>query len=232
MAGRARGGKRAAGPLPHGRGDGAGRSPCKAVCKPQQPALAQLLLVFRGWISQGHPLSTSSPGHLQSGEHAGFKHLLSLHAFAVTDVELCMPPKDPFKFVRSLAPYLKVAGEVLSMPRPPQSCPAPGLGSAHHWTAVSFVPQALECCCCMVGKFCPIASELAAQTGVSRMPSHRPCVLPRPDLLQRSRASQRQPSGAVPSRCCVCCPFWMRCSASSGTARPPRWTSCSPTCTS
>lgn len=44
----------------------------------------------------------------QAGEHAGFKHLLSLHAFVVTDVELCMPPKDPFKFVRSLAPYLKV----------------------------------------------------------------------------------------------------------------------------
>ncbi|PRW45458.1 nipped-B isoform X2 [Chlorella sorokiniana] len=44
----------------------------------------------------------------EAGEHAGFKHLLSLHAFVVTDVELCMPAKDPFKFVRSLAPYLKV----------------------------------------------------------------------------------------------------------------------------
>lgn len=42
----------------------------------------------------------------------GFKHLLSLHAFAVTDVELCMPPKDPFKFVRSLTPYLKVSAGV------------------------------------------------------------------------------------------------------------------------
>ncbi|PSC68988.1 nipped-B B isoform X2 [Micractinium conductrix] len=45
----------------------------------------------------------------QAGEHAGFKHLLSLHAFAVTDVELCQPPSDPAKFVRSLAPYLKAS---------------------------------------------------------------------------------------------------------------------------
>lgn len=62
-------------------------------------------------------ISTPCPAaHLQAGEQAGFKHLLSLHAFAVTDVELCMPPKDPFKFVRSLAPYLKVAGGVQSGP--------------------------------------------------------------------------------------------------------------------
>jgi hypothetical protein len=47
---------------------------------------------------------------LQAGDHAGFKHLLALHAFVVTGVELCMPPKDPAKFLRSLAPYLKVAG--------------------------------------------------------------------------------------------------------------------------
>lgn len=40
---------------------------------------------------------------------AGFKYLLSLHAFAVTDVQLCVPPKDPSTFVRSLAPYLKLA---------------------------------------------------------------------------------------------------------------------------
>ena len=47
---------------------------------------------------------------MQAGEHAGFRHLLALHAFVVTGVELCMPPKDPAKLVRSLAPYLKVAG--------------------------------------------------------------------------------------------------------------------------
>lgn len=40
----------------------------------------------------------------------GFPYLLSLHAFAVTDVQLCIPAKDPAKFVRSLAPYLKVGG--------------------------------------------------------------------------------------------------------------------------
>ena len=39
---------------------------------------------------------------------AGFRYLLSLHAFAVTDVELITPPRDPAKFVRSLAPYLKL----------------------------------------------------------------------------------------------------------------------------
>lgn len=39
----------------------------------------------------------------------GFPHLLALHACVVTDVELCMPPSDRFKFVRSLAPYLKVS---------------------------------------------------------------------------------------------------------------------------
>lgn len=50
---------------------------------------------------------------MQAGEHAGFKHLLSLHAFAVTDVELCQPPSDPAKFVRSLAPYLKASGKLV-----------------------------------------------------------------------------------------------------------------------
>jgi hypothetical protein len=51
----------------------------------------------------------TSPPHAQAGEQAGFPHLLALHAFAVTDVDLCMPPSDAGKFVRSLAPYLKVA---------------------------------------------------------------------------------------------------------------------------
>eukprot|EP00887_Chlorella_sp_A99_P005943 scaffold29.g5943.t1 len=40
----------------------------------------------------------------------GLPFLLSLHAFAVTDVQLCMPAKDAAKFVRSLAPYLKIGG--------------------------------------------------------------------------------------------------------------------------
>lgn len=66
-------------------------SACKLVC--QQACVPDLL---------------APRSYAQAGEHAGFKHLLSLHAFVVTDVELCMPPKDPFKFVRSLAPYLKV----------------------------------------------------------------------------------------------------------------------------
>ena len=77
-------------------------------------------LLRRGWVVhvQACPLPPTSPMPilplhastlLQAGEQAGFKHLLSLHAFVVTDVELCMPPKDPFKFVRSLAPYLKVS---------------------------------------------------------------------------------------------------------------------------
>lgn len=45
-----------------------------------------------------------SPG---AAAHPGFAHLLSLHALVVTDVELCMPAKDPAKFVRVLSPYLK-----------------------------------------------------------------------------------------------------------------------------
>ena len=49
-----------------------------------------------------------------------FSHLLSLHAFAVADVALCMPSKDPACFVRSLAPYLKVgAGERAPASRQP-----------------------------------------------------------------------------------------------------------------
>lgn len=37
----------------------------------------------------------------------GFPYLLSLHALAVTDVELCMPSGNPAQFVQTLAPYLK-----------------------------------------------------------------------------------------------------------------------------
>ena len=63
---------------------------------------------LRSWV-------TPPPQHilvccLQAGEHAGFRHLLALHAFVVTGVERCMPPKDPAKLVRSLAPDWKVAG--------------------------------------------------------------------------------------------------------------------------
>lgn len=50
-------------------------------------------------------------GAASAHDYSGFPFLLSLHAFAVTDVQLCMPAKDPFKFVRSLAPYLKIGHE-------------------------------------------------------------------------------------------------------------------------
>ena len=33
----------------------------------------------------------------------------ALHALCLTDVALCMPPQDAAKYVRCLAPYLKVA---------------------------------------------------------------------------------------------------------------------------
>jgi cohesin loading factor subunit SCC2 len=36
-----------------------------------------------------------------------FPYLLSLHAFAVTEIALCMPEKDPSRLVRTLSPYLK-----------------------------------------------------------------------------------------------------------------------------
>ena len=35
--------------------------------------------------------------------------LQALHALCLTDVALCMPPQDAAKYVRCLAPYLKVA---------------------------------------------------------------------------------------------------------------------------
>lgn len=36
-------------------------------------------------------------------------HLQALHALCLTDVALCMPPQDAAKYVRCLAPYLKVS---------------------------------------------------------------------------------------------------------------------------
>ncbi len=38
-----------------------------------------------------------------------FDSLQALHALCLTDVALCMPPQDAAKYVRCLAPYLKVA---------------------------------------------------------------------------------------------------------------------------
>lgn len=37
-----------------------------------------------------------------------FPTLLALHALCCVDVSLCQDPRDPQKFVRCLAPYLKV----------------------------------------------------------------------------------------------------------------------------
>lgn len=34
--------------------------------------------------------------------------LQALHAFSLTDAQLCLSPSDPGRFVRCLAPYLKV----------------------------------------------------------------------------------------------------------------------------
>ncbi len=48
-----------------------------------------------------------APGSTASKAFPGFPYLLSLHAFVVTDVELCMPSSDPSSFVKVLAPYLK-----------------------------------------------------------------------------------------------------------------------------
>ena len=42
----------------------------------------------------------------------------ALHALCLTDVALCMPPQDAVKYVRCLAPYLKVA-PLTSGPRSP-----------------------------------------------------------------------------------------------------------------
>ncbi|KAK9829724.1 hypothetical protein WJX72_007528 [[Myrmecia] bisecta] len=41
-------------------------------------------------------------------ECLAFPFLIGLHAFAMTDVALCMPADDPARFARTLAPYLKV----------------------------------------------------------------------------------------------------------------------------
>ena len=45
---------------------------------------------------------------LRRAKHS-FQPLQALHALCLTDVALCMPPQDPAKYVRCLAPYLKVA---------------------------------------------------------------------------------------------------------------------------
>jgi cohesin loading factor subunit SCC2 len=63
--------------------------------------------------------SILSQQHLRRGENGGDEDdededairpaLLALHALAITDADFCLPEKNPQKFLRALAPYLKAA---------------------------------------------------------------------------------------------------------------------------
>ena len=58
------------------------------------------------WIAPSAPRHAAPPRPPPCSACPGFPYMLSLHALAVTDVELCMPAKDPGHFVGVLAPYL------------------------------------------------------------------------------------------------------------------------------
>lgn len=62
----------------------------------------------------------ASEDRADSSASAGtFSFLLALHAFATADARLVSPASDPAKFLRHLAPYLKVGA-----PTPAPPCPA------------------------------------------------------------------------------------------------------------
>lgn len=57
-------------------------------------------------------LATQEACDTAQAEAATLKHLLALHALSLADPTLCVPPRDPAKFVRSLAPYLIAPDQV------------------------------------------------------------------------------------------------------------------------
>ena len=51
-------------------------------------------------------------------EHELLRCLMALHALCCADPALCMPHKDPARFVRCLAPYLKLVRQLYQLLQP------------------------------------------------------------------------------------------------------------------
>ncbi|KAK9845361.1 hypothetical protein WJX81_004388 [Elliptochloris bilobata] len=72
----------------------------------------------RAWVAAARAVAAALlEGVLRAGEAGGdasgaecaaFPYLIALHALCLTDVELCLPPEDQLRFIRALAPYLKM----------------------------------------------------------------------------------------------------------------------------
>ncbi|CAL8470720.1 g10262 [Coccomyxa elongata] len=67
------------------------------------------------WVAGRELARALLEGLLNVGEGVGdgdeqktFPYLVGLHALCLTDVSLCIPAEDPCKYIRCLAPYLKV----------------------------------------------------------------------------------------------------------------------------